>query len=158
VDRSRWVRGRARSIRHARALGGRSPDTWRTALPGMGPGVHGVQLRVFVLHRPGRSRPRAEPEAGAIVAEVTRLAESGVREITLLGQNVNSWGRDLAPELSTEFGELLRAVTTYRASSGSASRARTRRTSATLSSRRLRNARACASTYICRRSRALRVC
>jgi tRNA-2-methylthio-N6-dimethylallyladenosine synthase len=32
-----------------------------------------------------------------------------VREITLLGQNVNSWGRDLAPELRTEFGELLRA-------------------------------------------------
>jgi tRNA-2-methylthio-N6-dimethylallyladenosine synthase len=33
-----------------------------------------------------------------------------VREVTLLGQNVNSWGRDLAPGLSTEFGELLRAV------------------------------------------------
>jgi tRNA-2-methylthio-N6-dimethylallyladenosine synthase len=27
----------------------------------------------------------------------------------LLGQNVNSWGRDLRPSLSTEFGELLRA-------------------------------------------------
>jgi tRNA-2-methylthio-N6-dimethylallyladenosine synthase len=46
---------------------------------------------------------------GEIVAEVTRLADQGVREITLLGQNVNSWGRDLAPELRTEFGELLRA-------------------------------------------------
>jgi tRNA-2-methylthio-N6-dimethylallyladenosine synthase len=46
---------------------------------------------------------------GEIVAEVTRLAADGVREITLLGQNVNSWGRDLAPELHTEFGELLRA-------------------------------------------------
>jgi tRNA-2-methylthio-N6-dimethylallyladenosine synthase len=46
---------------------------------------------------------------GEIVAEVTRLAEQGVREVTLLGQNVNSWGRDLAPELRTEFGELLRA-------------------------------------------------
>jgi tRNA-2-methylthio-N6-dimethylallyladenosine synthase len=32
-----------------------------------------------------------------------------VREITLLGQNVNSWGRDLAPDIRTEFGELLRA-------------------------------------------------
>jgi tRNA-2-methylthio-N6-dimethylallyladenosine synthase len=31
-----------------------------------------------------------------------------VREITLLGQNVNSWGRDL-PDVRTEFGELLRA-------------------------------------------------
>ena len=54
----------------------------------------------------GREQSR---RPGEIVAEVTRLAESGVREITLLGQNVNSWGRDLAPELSTEFGELLRA-------------------------------------------------
>jgi tRNA-2-methylthio-N6-dimethylallyladenosine synthase len=46
---------------------------------------------------------------GELVAEVTRLAAEGVREITLLGQNVNSWGRDLAPELRTDFGELLRA-------------------------------------------------
>src|SRR6059036_2248866 len=46
---------------------------------------------------------------GEVLAEVTRLADEGVREVTLLGQNVNSWGRDLAPELRTEFGELLRA-------------------------------------------------
>ena len=46
---------------------------------------------------------------GDIVAETARLAEAGVREVTLLGQNVNSWGRDLAPTLRTEFGELLRA-------------------------------------------------
>ena len=46
---------------------------------------------------------------GDVVAEVTRLAAEGVREVTLLGQNVNSWGRDLAPEIHTEFGELLRA-------------------------------------------------
>jgi tRNA-2-methylthio-N6-dimethylallyladenosine synthase len=46
---------------------------------------------------------------GEIVAEVTRLAADGVRELTLLGQNVNSWGRDLLPDVKTEFGELLRA-------------------------------------------------
>jgi tRNA-2-methylthio-N6-dimethylallyladenosine synthase len=46
---------------------------------------------------------------GDVIAEVTRLARDGVREVTLLGQNVNSWGRDLAPDLQTEFGELLRA-------------------------------------------------
>jgi tRNA-2-methylthio-N6-dimethylallyladenosine synthase len=46
---------------------------------------------------------------GDVIAEVTRLADDGVRELTLLGQNVNSWGRDLAPEIHTEFGELLRA-------------------------------------------------
>ncbi len=46
---------------------------------------------------------------GELVAEVTRLAREGVKEITLLGQNVNSWGRDLRPDLVTDFGELLRA-------------------------------------------------
>jgi tRNA-2-methylthio-N6-dimethylallyladenosine synthase len=46
---------------------------------------------------------------GDVLAEVTRLAQSGVRELTLLGQNVNSWGRDLLPDIHTEFGELLRA-------------------------------------------------
>src|SRR4249920_1798552 len=55
----------------------------------------------------GREQSR---RPGDIVAEVTRLAEDGVREVTLLGQNVNSWGRDLLPDLRTEFGELLRAV------------------------------------------------
>lgn len=55
----------------------------------------------------GREQSR---RPGEIVAEVTRLAADGVREVTLLGQNVNSWGRDLHPELETEFGELLRAV------------------------------------------------
>ena len=54
----------------------------------------------------GREQSR---RPGDIVAEVTRLAVEGVREVTLLGQNVNSWGRDLAPAIHTEFGELLRA-------------------------------------------------
>jgi tRNA-2-methylthio-N6-dimethylallyladenosine synthase len=54
----------------------------------------------------GREQSR---RPGAILAEVTRLAEVGIREVTLLGQNVNSWGRDLLPDLRTEFGELLRA-------------------------------------------------
>jgi tRNA-2-methylthio-N6-dimethylallyladenosine synthase len=55
----------------------------------------------------GREQSR---RPGDILAEVTGLAADGVREVTLLGQNVNSWGRDLAPALRTEFGELLRAV------------------------------------------------
>ena len=44
-----------------------------------------------------------------IVAEVAQLAVAGVKEITLLGQNVNSYGRDLAPAIRTDFAELLRA-------------------------------------------------
>jgi tRNA-2-methylthio-N6-dimethylallyladenosine synthase len=47
---------------------------------------------------------------GEIVAEISGLAAAGVREVTLLGQNVNSWGRDLLPDLKTDFGELLRAA------------------------------------------------
>src|SRR6188474_1273709 len=54
----------------------------------------------------GREQSR---RPGEIVAEVTRLAADGVKELTLLGQNVNSWGRDLRPDIDTEFGELLRA-------------------------------------------------
>jgi tRNA-2-methylthio-N6-dimethylallyladenosine synthase len=55
----------------------------------------------------GREQSR---RPGELVAEVTGLAADGVREVTLLGQNVNSWGRDLLPALKTDFGELLRAV------------------------------------------------
>ncbi|HET8894452.1 MAG TPA: tRNA (N6-isopentenyl adenosine(37)-C2)-methylthiotransferase MiaB [Gaiellaceae bacterium] len=43
---------------------------------------------------------------GDALAEIERLAGEGVREVTLLGQNVNSYGRDLG----TDFSELLRAV------------------------------------------------
>ena len=57
----------------------------------------------------GREQSR---RPGDIVAEVSGLAADGVREVTLLGQNVNSWGRDLLPDVRTEFGELLRAVDT----------------------------------------------
>jgi tRNA-2-methylthio-N6-dimethylallyladenosine synthase len=57
----------------------------------------------FVRGREVSRRP------GEIIAEVQRLADAGVRELTLLGQNVNSWGRDLLPDIRTEFGELLRA-------------------------------------------------
>lgn len=43
-----------------------------------------------------------------IRAEAYRLVDDGVREITLLGQNVNSYGRDLYGE--TRFAEVLREV------------------------------------------------
>jgi tRNA-2-methylthio-N6-dimethylallyladenosine synthase len=50
----------------------------------------------------GREQSR---RPGEIVAEVTSLAREGVREVTLLGQNVNSYGRDV----ESDFAELLRA-------------------------------------------------
>jgi tRNA-2-methylthio-N6-dimethylallyladenosine synthase len=48
---------------------------------------------------------------GDIVREVEALAADGVTEVTLLGQNVNSYGRDLgAGQYSPRFADLLRAV------------------------------------------------
>jgi tRNA-2-methylthio-N6-dimethylallyladenosine synthase len=51
------------------------------------------------------SRPAEE-----LVGEVERLAGEGVREVTLLGQNVNSYGRDLPKGSKTTFSELLAMV------------------------------------------------
>jgi tRNA-2-methylthio-N6-dimethylallyladenosine synthase len=45
-----------------------------------------------------------------LIAEAGRLAADGVREVTLLGQNVNSYGRDLPPETRIDFSDLLRLV------------------------------------------------
>ena len=48
---------------------------------------------------------------GDIVHEVEALARDGVSEVTLLGQNVNSYGRDLgAGQYRPQFADLLRAV------------------------------------------------
>jgi tRNA-2-methylthio-N6-dimethylallyladenosine synthase len=56
-----------------------------------------------------RGREVSRP-AGELVAEVETLAADGVREVTLLGQNVNSYGRDLPREQRTTFAELLARI------------------------------------------------
>jgi tRNA-2-methylthio-N6-dimethylallyladenosine synthase len=63
---------------------------------------------VPLVRGPQRSRP-----LGDVLAEVQGLADRGVVEITLLGQNVNTYGRDLTVPASPRkplFGALLRAV------------------------------------------------
>src|SRR3954447_3769247 len=55
----------------------------------------------------GREMSRDPDE---LFAEVERLASDSVREITLLGQNVNSYGRDLPRERRISFAELLGRV------------------------------------------------
>jgi tRNA-2-methylthio-N6-dimethylallyladenosine synthase len=49
----------------------------------------------IVRLRRGRERSRPLDE---VVAEVDSLVRRGVREVTLLGQNVDSYGRDLSPQ------------------------------------------------------------
>ncbi len=53
----------------------------------------------------GRERSR---EAADVIAEAKELIESGYKEITLLGQNVNSYGKDLSP--SVTFAQLLKSI------------------------------------------------
>ena len=57
----------------------------------------------IVPYTRGREKSR---EQSYIIEEIKELALSGYKEVTLLGQNVNSYGKDLG----TDFASLLRAV------------------------------------------------
>ena len=53
----------------------------------------------------GRERSR---EAADVIKEFKQLVDEGYKEITLLGQNVNSYGKDLEPKVT--FAQLLRML------------------------------------------------
>jgi tRNA-2-methylthio-N6-dimethylallyladenosine synthase len=54
--------------------------------------------------------PEASRPAADVIAEVTGLAAAGVREVTLLGQNVNAYGKEPGLTGSKTFAGLLRAA------------------------------------------------
>lgn len=59
----------------------------------------------IIPYRRGRERSRPIPE---LVEEITALGQKGVKEVTLLGQNVDSYGQDLpdTPDLADLLAEL----------------------------------------------------
>lgn len=56
-----------------------------------------------------RGRERSRP-LDEVIAEVEAQAADGVVEVTLLGQNVNSYGRDLSADTRVTFAQMLAAV------------------------------------------------
>ncbi len=70
-------------------------------------GCNSVCSYCIVPSTRGREVSRSAYE---LVDEVKRLAADGVLEVTLLGQNVNSYGRDLPREHRVSFAELLAMV------------------------------------------------
>ena len=93
--------------------------------PGPLPAVRGDPFRAWVSIAPGCDNactfcivplvrgPQRSRSMGEICAEVEGLADAGVVEVTLLGQNVNTYGRDLTVAGSSTkplFARLLREV------------------------------------------------
>ena len=84
------------------------PLTARPNVTAYVPIIHGCDkfcTFCIIPYRRGREVSRTIPD---IVREVELLADRGVREVTLLGQNVDSYGHDLDGDL--DLGHLLKAV------------------------------------------------
>lgn len=83
----------------------RGRDGWPKAWLSIMYGCNNFCSYCVVPYVRGRERSRRPEE---IVAEARELVEAGYRDITLLGQNVNSYGKDLPNGM--DFSDLLRMV------------------------------------------------
>ncbi len=88
----------------ATSLPSRREQRWHAWLP-ITSGCNNFCTYCIVPYVRGREKSRPLEE---IVAEASLLVADGVREITLLGQNVNSYGRDIYGR--SRFADVLRAV------------------------------------------------
>ena len=101
-DATHLVRARADAIAGGAILRGSAISAWLPIIYGCDKTC--TYCIVPFSRGPERSRPFDE-----IVDEARGLAAAGYREVTLLGQNVNSYGHDLAPE--ERFAHVLTART-----------------------------------------------
>jgi tRNA-2-methylthio-N6-dimethylallyladenosine synthase len=70
--------------------------------------MHGCDNRCAYCVVPHVRGPERSRRPGDVVAETAALGRDGYREVTLLGQNVNSYGRGLTP--AVDFADLLEAI------------------------------------------------
>ena len=70
--------------------------------------MYGCIQLLHLLRRALRPREGALAPLADVVAEARELVEAGYKDITLLGQNVNSYGKDL--DEGRDFADLIRAV------------------------------------------------
>ncbi len=104
----------ARDLDPLRALLAENPgpvtDDWDEFLPEQLPGAGAVSRYVTVIHGcdkrctfcivPFRRGPEESRSIDEIIAEIESRVAEGAREITLLGQIINRYGRNLEPEAS----------------------------------------------------------
>ncbi|MGD0272387.1 MAG: tRNA (N6-isopentenyl adenosine(37)-C2)-methylthiotransferase MiaB [Gaiellaceae bacterium] len=102
---TRWSFGTGNERRFAAELPARRERAFQSWVQ-ISMGCNSVCSYCIVPTVRGREMSRTP---GEILAEVESLAVDGVREITLLGQNVNSYGRDLPAAERKTFADLLRA-------------------------------------------------
>ena len=99
VGRPHGRRGRRPPRRHAsRGAVGRGDRRARPAIAAWLPIIYGCDKTCTYCIVPFSRGPERSRPFDDVVDEARALAAAGYREVTLLGQNVNSYGHDLPPE------------------------------------------------------------